>query len=345
MSKVLFKETDTGVGIITLNRPEAINSLHKEMLIKINDKLVNWENDPRIKLVIFKGAGEKGFCAGGDVKALHKARNNDTKMKEAEHFFEVEYETDQLIYQFPKPIIANLDGVVMGGGIGITYGASHRIITENTKWAMPEMNIGLFPDVGASYFLNKAPGEIGKYLGLTASVIKAPDICYINAADKYIKHKDLPSLLTEITETDWHVKGVDELDQLIRKYQASPEDSSYLQSVQAIIDQHFSYHSVEEILQSLESDFHSFAQETMKTMQSKSPVSLKVTLAHLLTSKNKSLASCFATDLTLAKNFLRHNDFYEGVRAVLIDKDKRPNYQYKTLADVSDAFVQSFFHS
>lgn len=176
MTDVLFSTSDNGVATITLNRPKAINSLTYDMLLPIRQKLHEWDRNKDIHLVILKGAGSKGFCAGGDIKTLYQAKESPEALKAAESFFEEEYKTDHSVYQFSKPIVACLDGIVMGGGVGLTYGASLRIVTERTKWAMLEMNIGFFPDVGAAYFLNKAPGYVGRYVALTTKVLTATDV-------------------------------------------------------------------------------------------------------------------------------------------------------------------------
>src|SRR5699024_3559278 len=175
MAEILYSTNDNGVATITLDRPKALNSLTHNMVASMKEKLAEWQHDDSVQVIVMKSSSERAFCAGGDILTLHAAKESDEAMKAAEEFFDTEYETDQFIYEYTKPIIAVLDGVVMGGGVGISFGASHRIVTEKTKWAMPEMNIGFFPDVGAAYFLNKTPGELGKYLALTASIIPAED--------------------------------------------------------------------------------------------------------------------------------------------------------------------------
>lgn len=344
MDQVLFSTTENGVATITLNQPKSINALSYHMLVPIKQKLIDWEKDEKVSIVILKGAGSKGFCAGGDIKTLYQAQQGTAAMQAAEQFFEEEYKTDQLVSQFSKPIIACLDGIVMGGGVGISYGASHRIVTEKTKWAMPEMNIGFFPDVGAAYFLNKAPGYVGRYLALTSNILQAADVLYINGADTFVPNERLTDLRNEIEETNWHAVHVGEkLRRIINTYTDHPAHDGQIASLQAKIDQHFSYNTVEEIIESLAADKGEFAIKTKKTLLSKSPVSLKVTLKQLIKGKGKSLATCLETDLILAKNFMKHDDFFEGVRSVLIDKDQNPQYQYKHLSDVSPALVESFF--
>jgi len=344
MDEVLFSTKENGVATITLNHPKSINALSYHMLVPIKQKLLDWEKDIGVSIVILKGAGSKGFCAGGDMKTLYHAKQNQTAMQAAEQFFEEEYETDQLVSQFSKPIIACLDGIVMGGGVGLSYGASHRIVTERTKWAMPEMNIGFFPDVGAAYFLNKALGYVGRYLALTATILHAADVLYINGAEAFIPNERLTDLLNEVEETNWHSVNTEEkLQQIVDTYTEHPKHDGQIAPLQTKIDQHFSYNTVEEIIESLAADTSDFAIKTKEILLSKSPVSLKVTLKQLIEGKGKSLAACLETDLILAKKFMKHDDFYEGVRSVLIDKDQKPQYQYKQLSDVSTAMVASFF--
>ncbi|MEJ8765459.1 enoyl-CoA hydratase/isomerase family protein [Oceanobacillus sp. HCA-5259] len=345
MDNVLFSMNENGVATITLNQPKSINALTHDMLAAIREKLLAWEQDDMICIIILKGAGPKGFCAGGDIKALYQAREqHPDALQAAKQFFTVEYQTDKLVAQYSKPIIACLDGIVMGGGVGLSYGASHRIVTERTKWAMPEMNIGFFPDVGAAYFLNKAPGYIGRYLALTATILGAADVLYIKGADHFIPSDRLPELFSQIEATNWHHRNKeDALQGLLQSKAIYPETDGELAILQPTIDKHFSYYTIEEIVESLAADPSEFAVKTRATLLSKSPVSLKVTLEQLIRGEEKTLEACLQTDLLLARNFMRHNDFFEGVRSVLIDKDQNPQYEYKQLASVSKELVNEFF--
>ncbi|RFA32148.1 3-hydroxyisobutyryl-CoA hydrolase [Virgibacillus dokdonensis] len=345
MSDVLFSKKEHGIATITLNRPKAINSLTSGMLSPIYERLLEWENDSDVQLIILNGEGQKGFCAGGDIKTLYQAKENEEAFEKAMDFFEIEYATDKFIANFPKPIIALLDGVVMGGGVGLSYGASHRIITEKTKWAMPEMNISFFPDVGAAYFLNQAPGYVGRYLALTSEIIKGADILYANAADYYITTSQIEPLIKAVYDINWLHETETELKltQLIKSFETELKSESNLAQHQEEINHHFAHQTVEEIVASLASADSLFATETKNTIVSKSPISLKVTLEQLIRGENQTLAKCLETDLIIAKNFLKTSDFYEGVRSVVIDKDKQPIYQYKQLSDVSQSVVESFF--
>lgn len=345
MAKVLFNTNDNGVATITLDRPEALNSLTTSMVTSVKEKLAEWKDNDAIQVVVMKSSSERAFCAGGDIITLHAAKESDEAMQVAEDFFVKEYEMDQFIHDFPKPIIAILDGVVMGGGVGISYGASHRIVTEKTKWAMPEMNIAFFPDVGAAYFLNKAPGAVGKYLALTAMTVPAEDAIYARAADLFCSTEKLPGLLETIENENWLDGSVeDKLNDIFGEYCEEAPKEGTLEESQAQIDKHFANkETVEAIIESLEADDSEFATKTKEIVLSKSPVSTKVTLKQLNDGEGKSLEECLAIDLTIAKNFIRHEDFFEGVRSVLIDRDQNPQYKYTKLDEVSDEFVNSFF--
>ena len=344
VDEVLFSTSENGVATILLNRPKALNSLNFNMVNAIGEKLKSWEANSDIKCVIIKGAGERGLCAGGDIKTLYKAQESTENLEKAYEFFSKEYQTDLAIANYPKPIIAALDGIVMGGGVGLTYGADIKIVTERTAWAMPETSIGFFPDVGAAYFLNKAPGMVGRYLALTGIQIKASDILYINGASHYMSFETLGHFLHKLEEVDLSKETIERtLEELLKEFSTRPPNDSDISSRQKEIDTFFGYTTVEEIVQSLEESSTEFSKKTNEVLLSKSPVSLKVTLKQLIDGEQKTLEACLMTDLILAKNFMKHPDFFEGVRSVVIDKDHTPNYQYETLASVSNQLVQEFF--
>lgn len=344
MEEVLITKNDNGLGIITLNRPHALNALTYDMITTIWDTLKKWEKDDDISLIMFDGAGDRAFCAGGDIKAVYESRYNPELNGKVEKFFEVEYGLDSYIYTYSKPIISNLDGIVMGGGVGLVNGTDYRIITENTLWAMPEMSIGFFTDVGAAYFFNRAPGYVGRYLALTANSIKGKDVIYIKAADALIETEQLDDFFNEVKQMDWNNTNVDNtLNKLINTYDKQQLHKSELAKFEQKINEHFKYETVEQIIESLKNDDDDFAQETKKTMLSKSPFSLKITLKQQIDCADMSIEQCLKVDTILANNFLKHDDFYEGIRSVLIDRDNNPQYKYKTLSDVSDEVVESFF--
>ncbi|OLO29001.1 hypothetical protein BTR23_16635 [Alkalihalophilus pseudofirmus] len=345
-SSVLF-EVENNVGWIRLNRPNVINSLNAEMVDLLSRQFLEWKDDPTVSLVCVSGEGTKGLCAGGDMRALYDLRDSNV-LSLAREFFSKEYSMDIMIHGYPKPVLVNMNGIVMGGGVGISVGASHRIVTEKTKWAMPEMNIGFYPDVGASYFLNQMPGYTGRYLALTSGIIKAADVLYAGAADIYLNSEDWESLTSDIASTDWSTTLVEEkLTTILHKYnQPIDVEHSSLANNQEKINQHFSHNTMEEIVASLETEVKNgdeWAKETLDILLSKSPTSLKVTLRQLQQGENQSIVDCFKMEFILGMNFMSLPDFYEGVRAVLVDKDRSPKWNPSRFEDVTEEDVLKFF--
>lgn len=341
-------EARNGVGWIKLNRPHALNSLNGEMVAAIYKQLKDWKQDSQIALICIYGEGEKGLCAGGDMRKLYDLKGNSVKAY-AEQFFSTEYAMDYEIHHYPKPVVVYMNGIVMGGGVGLSIGASHRIVTETTKWAMPEMNIGFFPDVGASYFLNQMPGYIGRYLALTANIVNAPDVLYTGVADYYLESRNWQKLRQAMVEKRWSLDSSEkEINQLLKQFSISPSASSpLLSNEQEKIDRHFQFETIEEIVWSLNTAAKKgdeWADKTVNTLLSKSPTSLKVTLRQIQEGKDKQLYECFEMEMNVAINFLKCHDFYEGVRSVLVDKDRTPKWNPAVLEDVSEERIASFFH-
>jgi len=341
MQEVLFS-VENGVGWIKLNRPRAINALTLDMVEAIGKQLQQWKEDEQVALICLYGEGEKGLCAGGDMRSLYEKKGTHPE-ESALPFFLTEYQMDLDIHRYPKPILAYMTGIVMGGGVGISIGCSHRIVTETTKWAMPEMNIGFFPDVGASYFFNQMKGNIGKYLALTSEMIQGADAIYLGAADRFIKSEQWEDLKRAIQETDWTKGSAEEkLDRLLdRFFVASP--SSAIARLQNKIDQHFSLETVEQILASLDEAGDEWAVQTAQVIRAKSPTSLKVALRQIQEGKGKTLKECLEMELTLVMHFMQSHDFYEGVRAVLVDKDRNPKWQPDALELVTKDVVDAYF--
>ncbi len=334
---------DSGIGWILLDRPKAYNALTTNMIQKIYSLLKEWENHANVHLICIEGSGEKAFCAGGDVSALYHQRNQNSH-DFAFRYFGFEYRLNLLLHQYSKPVIAYLDGYVLGGGVGISIGASHRIVTENSKWAMPEMRIGFYPDVGSSHFLSRMKRNIGIYLALTARSISSEDILECGAADVLIASEQWPSLKKDLKETDWKALSVhSELDRLIGSYHTDPQKVSALRNHQDEISHHFSFDTMESVLASLEHSDTAWAEKTLQDILKGSPTSHKVTLKQLLTGKNKNLLSCFEMELTLSMNFMQCDDFFEGVRATLIDKDHAPNWSPRTHLELTPEYIESFF--
>lgn len=347
LTNVIF-ESRNGIGWIRLNRPKAINSLQADMVAEIERRLSEWKTDPHIALIAICGEGEKGFCSGGDMRAMYERRHTDI-LPYAERFFVTEYIADYSIHTYPKPIVALMNGVVMGGGVGLSIGAQFRIVTDSSKWAMPEMNIGFFPDVGASYFLNRFPGYTGRYLALTSEVIGSADALYVGAADRYVSVERWEAFKSALAAEVWSVDGARErLERLIEQYSGGTPTEGTLAALRSKIDLHFHHDTMENILESLRqasAQGDEWASRTIDTLLSKSPLSLKVTLRLLQLGRSRTLQECLAMEVDLALNFMRNPDFFEGVRSVLVDKDRRPGWQHNALQDVRETEVESYFRT
>jgi enoyl-CoA hydratase/carnithine racemase len=307
----LQAEVRSGVATVTLNRPEALNALTLGMLKDLSARLDDWEKDDRVRMVVLRGAGEKAFCAGGDVRALYESFKAGHRGQN--EFFEVEYALDYRIHTYPKTIVALIDGIVMGGGMGISQGARVRIVGDRTRMAMPETAIGLFPDVGGSYFLSRLPGALGPYLGLVGPTLRAADAIYCGLADVNM---------------------------------GAPA-ASEIETLRPAIDLHFGRDSVAAIIASLEAEqrpeFREWAAKTLGALAKKSPTMLVVTLEQLRRGAKMSLADCFGMELGLVQGCFAQGDFIEGIRALIVEKDNQPRWRPERLADVTPESVESFF--
>ncbi len=302
-----------GVATVTLNRPAALNALSFGMLQALAAWLDRWEGDERIRAIVLRGAGGKAFCAGGDIRHLHDyARGGG---EEHHEFFEVEYALDYRIHTYPKTIVAVMDGIVMGGGMGLAQGADVRIVGPRTRMAMPETAIGLFPDVGGSYFLSRVPGRLGIYLGLAGPTLSAGDALYCGLADVHGSGSEAPR--------------------------------SELEALRPAIERHFAPRSVEEILASLATEddlrYRAWARRTLAAMSRFSPTMLSVTLEQLERGRHLSLADCFRMELNLVHGCFEQGDFIEGIRALIVEKDNRPRWRPARLDEVSRQSVHDVF--
>lgn len=344
MAEVIFTKQKNGLGIIKLNRPKSLNALSYNMIKLIHKQLKVWEHDEGIVLILFESAGDRAFCAGGDIKELYEAWESDELDSDIQYFLEDEYKLDLFVHKYPKPIIANMDGVIMGGGVGLVNGATYRIATEQTKWAMPESTIGYFTDVGAAYFLNKAPGYIGRYLALTGKTITGKDVIHINAGEALIPQINVDEFFDKVINEKWQNIDVHKtLTHLIEQYDSKEQYEAELIKLETEINKHFKYETVEEIVKSLQNSESTFVQDTLNTINSKSPLSLKIILKQQIAGKGKSITQCLETDTILAHNFIFSDEIYEGIRSVLIERDNNPQYKYKTLAEVDESLVNSYF--
>lgn len=327
-------------GVIRLNRPRALNSLNLTMVRIIVDALHRFATDPLIATVILTGEGERGLCAGGDIRAIHDSAKADKS--DALRFWREEFLLNETISRYPKPYIALMDGITMGGGIGLSAHGSHRIVTERSRLAMPETGIGYFPDVGATWLLARAPGETGVWLGLTGNTVGAVDAIYGGFADNVVPTERLPGLMTAINALPRQADAA--VVSAAIAAAAQMPGASALESARVVIDRAFAFDTVEDILDALDRDGSAFATETATTIRSRSPTSLKLTLRLLREARNSaSLAECLEREFAACQQILLRPDFYEGVRAAIIDKDRNPRWSPTSLTEVSAADIDSFF--
>ncbi len=334
-AEILFA-AQGAVGLVTLNRPKALNALTRDMVLALAEQLSAWEHDPAIRLVVVRAAGEKAFCAGGDIRRLHdsgKARDGY-----AEGFYGDEYRMNAQIKHYPKPYVALVDGIVMGGGVGISVHGTYRVVTEKTLYAMPETGIGLFPDVGGTFFLSRSPGEIGMYLGLTGARLKAADTIHAGVGTHYVPTAQLDDLVASLAQ----VSDAAMVGDVLAKFATDPGPAPIVAN-RAAIDRHFAAASVEAVVASLQADPSDWAQEQARTIRSKSPISLKVTFRQIREGASLDFNACMRLEFRLTRRFIAGHDFYEGVRAVIVDKDNAPKWSPDTLEAISTAAVDAYF--
>ena len=335
-AEIIFTR-EGGTGRVLLNRPKALNALTMHMCDVLLPQLQAWKADPAVKAVVITGAGEKAFCAGGDVVSLYNDHKAGGKLAFA--FWRQEYRCNTSIKHFGKPYVALLNGYVMGGGVGVSVHGSHRVATDRTTLAMPETFIGLFPDVGGTYFLPRLPGFIGTYLGLTGKRLKGADCVALGIAQAYVPINKLPDLEAALTSTDGSHADV---TRIITSF-AEPVKDAPILAERADIDRHFSKNSVEEIMASLAGDSSEWAQSHLASLQKYSPLACKITFKQIRTGAGLSFDECMRLEWRMASRIAKGGDFYEGVRALLVDKDNAPRWQPDKLSDVSDAMVEAFF--
>lgn len=339
-SEVLTKVEGT-VGFVTLNRPKALNALNLSMICDLLHSLEEWRVDPSVKLVMICGAGGKAFCAGGDVRSAYAAKQNgDWSYIDA--LFRKEYTLNFAIHQFPKPYVALIDGICMGGGLGVSVHGTHRIVTERTVMAMPESTIGFHTDIGASYFLNRCPGKLGIYIGLLGESMTAADALYCGLATHFVSSSHLGELSQQIGA---RLSTNDTIENVLDQFSSKPHDHSFLEQHQDVIDRLFEGQTIEEIFLNLEREGTDFSLKCLQTLKKKSPTSLKMILALLLKNKNHSLRDCLIHEFRLSKACVRGHDFFEGVRALLVDKDRKPHWSPASIAEVSDKDIEHCFDS
>ena len=342
----VLSELRNHIALITLNRPAALNALSLGMVVALRALLAGYAADPEVHAVLVRGAGDKAFCAGGDIRALYQSfKGSGTLHRE---FFAAEYPLDYLLYDYPKPYVVLLDGITMGGGMGIAQGSSLRIVGDRTRMAMPEVAIGFFPDVGGSYFLPRLPGALGIYLALTGAQIRAADALYCQLADVYLPPQAIASLADDLAALTWSHDHLADIQRFVRARAAAAGSSApALSLLRPAIDSYFTRPTVPGILASLQTEtraeYADWALQTVKLMRSRSPIMLCATLAQLTRGRDMTRAACFRMELSMAQHCFEQGDFIEGVRALIVDKDNAPKWQPSRIEDVTEDMIAAFF--
>lgn len=333
------------IGHLTLNRPAGLNAITLDMVRQLTAHLQAWADDAEVYAVVLRGAGEKAFCAGGDIRSLYDSfKQGDTLHQD---FFVEEYALDLAIHHYRKPVLALMDGFVLGGGMGLVQGVDLRVVTERSRLAMPEVAIGYFPDVGGSYFLSRIPGELGTYLGVTGVQIRAADALYCGLADWYIDSAKLVELDQKLDGLQWHDSPLKGLQGALAKLAVQQLPDAPLAALRPAIDHFFGLPDVPSIVEQLQqvtvADSHDWALTTANLMQTRSPLAMAVTLEMLRRGRHLPLEQCFALELHLDRQWFERGDLIEGVRALIIDKDKTPKWNPPTLHALDASHVDSFF--
>jgi len=336
----LIARREGSVGVIRLNRPKAINAVTLEMFRDIDKALVQFEADPAVGLILLEGAGERGLCAGGDIRALYDS--SQVKGDLGKILWREEYILNARIAKFAKPYVAFMDGIVMGGGVGLSAHGRHRVVTEKTKLAMPEVGLGFFPDVGGTWLLSRSPGEIGTYFGLTGQTMNGPDAIYARFADAVVPSGRLAALREKLVNLSAGVNSA-EVKAVIDGF-ATGERSGPVAAMQPQIDRWFAHDRMQDIIAALQRDGSELAQSTLKTLNEKSPRGMVVALKLLrLARGSTSLEQCLVREYRAALEVFNSDDFREGVRAAVIDKDRNPRWSPPAIEDVTPEIVAPYF--
>ena len=336
----LIARREGAVGVIRLNRPKAINAVTLEMFRDIDRALDAFEADPAVAVILLEGAGERGLCAGGDIRALYES--SKVKGDLGKILWREEYILNARIAKFPKPYVALMDGIVMGGGVGLSAHSSHRVVTERTKLAMPEVGLGFFPDVGGTWLLSRAPGEIGTYFGLTGQTMNGPDAVYAGFADAVVPSGKLAALRETLVNLGPKAGSAD-VNAVIDGF-GTGETAGPVAAMQPQIDAWFAHDRVRDIVSVLQRDGSELAQSTLKVLNEKSPRGMVVTLRLLrLARASSSLEQCLVREYRAALAVFASDDFREGVRAAVIDKDRHPRWSPSLVEEVTPEMVAAYF--
>ena len=328
--------------LITLTREKVLNALNLKMVREIYKHIDDWDKDESISGVIIKGAGEKSFCAGGDIVSVYHSRD-DSENNISDSFFREEYILNYAISKFSKPWISVLNGIAMGGGLGLSVHGSHRIVNDRSITAMPETAIGLFPDVGGGYFLSRM-GPVGLYLALTGKVMNGIDSMQVGIGTHYIKNNNLDNTLKELIDLNKYSKSfVDNLFSM--RCDKVFEKESVLKKELGYIKKYFDYSNLVDIFNSLKSEGDEWALSTLEVLSKKSPTSMCVTTRQLANAKILNLKDCLKMEFRICQNMMEKNDFYEGVRANLVEKDRKPIWKPNNILDVDEKLIAEHFRN
>ena len=336
MTDQIISKVRGKLGHVTLNRPKALNALTHEMCVELTRLLLEWEKDDNIGAVLIDGAGDRGFCAGGDVILLHDSgKAGDDR---AEQFWREEYALNELIQRYSKPYITLIDGVVMGGGVGLSVHGQHRIAGDNTLFAMPETGIGYFPDVGGTYFLPRLGLDVGQWLGLTGARLKTAEALEIGVANGYIPSDKHEWFIKALSEADLDGSDNAVIDVLNKFHEKGPMDAELPAALTA-----FNEKDVPSILNALDGMSGEWSEKQAANLRKKSPLALSVTFEAIKRGLELDFKQAMTQELDLSLNFLKTEDFYEGIRAQLIDKDRNPKWSHESAEAVTDEQVDSLF--
>jgi enoyl-CoA hydratase len=336
----LIVQREGAAGVIRLNRPKAINAVTLEMFRDVDTALDRFEADPAVGLILLEGAGERGLCAGGDIRALYES--SQVRGDLGKILWREEYILNARIAKFAKPYVAFMDGIVMGGGVGLAAHGSHRVVTDRTKLAMPEVGLGFFPDVGGTWLLSHSPGEIGTYFGLTGQTMNGPDAVYAGFADAVVPSGKLAALREALTKVRAGASSAD-VKAVIDGF-ATGETAGPVAALQSRIDEWFAHDRMENIVAALRRDDSELAQSTLKKLNEKSPRGMVITLKLLrLARASSSLEECLIREYRAALEVFASDDFREGVRAAVIDKDRNPKWSPPGIEDVTPDMIAPYF--
>lgn len=344
MSEIYFKELageNGGIGKIVLHRPQKLNALNLEMCKAIHSHLQLWSQNKSIRAVIISGEGERAFCAGGDVLSLYD-HGNAQRFDEIDNFFKHEYAMNQAIFNFKKPYLAFLDGITLGGGVGISMHGSFPLATERLVWGMPETAIGFFPDVGVCYHLSRFPQHIGNYLALTGEILNAETAYCLGIVKAIIPHMRLSELEQTLLSTPFTGHEFNQVQQIIARFHQSGAELDNIPHIK-IIEKIFSAGSVEEIFHRCSLEQDPWSKRLMQKLKTLAPLSLKITFEHLQRCRRYNFAQVMSENKVLAQHFIRDSDFIEGIRAALVDKDRTPRWRPSSLQEVDDSLIKCYF--